>query len=59
MYDQRIEGRHMGKYTHGQTAYVKTNKNRTEVVTEHAHADRITWGSCFVDSLHTMTVTGL
>jgi hypothetical protein len=24
----------MGKYTHGQTAYVKTNQNRTEVVTE-------------------------
>ena len=28
--------------TDGQTAYVKTNKNRTEVVTEHAHTDRST-----------------
>jgi hypothetical protein len=43
MYEQRIQGRHMGKYKYGQTAYVNTNQNRTEmmkVVEEHAHADR-------------------
>ena len=37
-----MHGRHMGTYTHGQTAYVNTNKNRTEVVIEHAHSDRNT-----------------
>ncbi len=42
MYEQRIQGRHMGKYTYGQPACVNTNKNRSEVVTEHAHTDRNT-----------------
>jgi hypothetical protein len=32
----------MGKYTHEQTAYVNTYKNRTAVVTDHAHPDRNT-----------------
>ncbi len=39
---QRIQERDMGKYTHGQTAYLNANKNRTEVVTEHAHTYRNT-----------------
>jgi hypothetical protein len=42
MYEQRIQGGHMGGYTHGQTAYVNTNKNRAEIVIEHVHTDRNT-----------------
>ena len=37
MYEQRIEGKHMGMHTDGQTAYVNRNKNRTVVVTEHTN----------------------
>ncbi len=36
MYEQRIQERDMRNCTHGQTAHVNTNKNRTEVVTEHS-----------------------
>ena len=32
----------MGKYTHGQTAYVNTNIHGRKVVTEHAHTYRNT-----------------
>jgi hypothetical protein len=35
----------------GQTAYVNTNKNRTEVVTEHACADRNTGNKTTVGSI--------
>jgi hypothetical protein len=32
MYEQRIQGRHMGMFTHGQPASLNTNKNGLLVV---------------------------
>jgi hypothetical protein len=42
MHVQRIQERHMGMYIDVQTAHVNTNKNRTDVVTQHAHTHRST-----------------
>jgi hypothetical protein len=39
LHGQRIQGSHM--VYNGQKAYVNKNKNRTQVVTEHTHTDRI------------------
>ncbi len=51
MYEQRIQGRHMGMYTHGHGAYVNANENRTEVVTRtSAHRQK--------HMQHTNTVCG-
>ncbi len=36
------QDRHMAMCTDGQMAYMNQNKNRTEVVTEHAHTERNT-----------------
>ena len=41
MYEQGIQGRHVGMYVHGQTTYANTNKNTIEVVTKQAHTDRL------------------